>query len=72
MALSVILNGHSRDFADLAPGSTLTNLIASLDLKSDRIAVEHNGEIVPRSTWSTSQLSDNDRVEVVHFVGGGA
>ena len=43
-----------------------------LGLKSDRIAVELNGEIVPRSTWNETGISTGDRIEIVHFVGGGA
>jgi thiamine biosynthesis protein ThiS len=43
-----------------------------LGLKSDRIAVELNGEIVPRSTWNETGISTGDRLEIVHFVGGGA
>jgi sulfur carrier protein len=40
-------------------------------MKSDRIAVELNLEIVPRAQWESVQLKDGDRLEIVHFVGGG-
>ena len=40
-------------------------------LPGDRVAVEHNGEIVPRSNWTETALNNGDRLEVVHFVGGG-
>ena len=71
MPLTLILNGHNRDFATLSPASTLEQLIAELGLKGDRVAVEHNGEIVPRAQWTETPLSDSDRLEVVQFVGGG-
>ena len=40
-------------------------------MKADRVAVELNRDIVPRDRWGETQLSDGDRLEVVHFVGGG-
>jgi sulfur carrier protein len=43
-----------------------------MDLKGDRIAVEHNGQIVQRARWADTPVSSGDRLEVVHFVGGGA
>jgi sulfur carrier protein len=59
MALTLILNGQSRAFETLTQPASLEQLIGELGLKGDRVAVEHNGEIVPRSgwgemTWSTS------------------
>ena len=72
MPLTIILNGHSRSFAALSPSSTLEQLIADLGLKGDRVAVEHNGEIVPRTRWAETALSEGDRLEMVHFVGGGS
>ena len=50
---------------------TLVALIESLSMKSDRVAVELNREIVPRDRWSQTPLKDGDRLEIVHFVGGG-
>ena len=73
MSLTVTLNGHLRSFESLSPSSaTLDQLIAELGLKNDRVAVEHNGEIVSRGQWSETPLSESDRLEVVHFVGGGS
>lgn len=69
--LTVQLNGQSRSFAELSSPTSLQLLIEALGLKSDRIAVEHNGEIAPRTAWSTIQIDQNDRLEIVHFVGGG-
>jgi sulfur carrier protein len=71
MSLTITLNGQLRTFADLqAP--ILDQLIAQLALKGDRVAVERNGQIVPRAEWSQTSVQDGDRLEVVHFVGGGA
>jgi len=71
MSLSLILNGQPRTFDTLSSSPGLDLLITELGLQGDRVAVEHNGEIVPRSVWSTTALHDGDRLEVVHFVGGG-
>jgi sulfur carrier protein len=71
MALTVILNGQSRSFDALEEAANLEQLVVELGLKGDRVAIEHNGEIAPRSSWSQTVLSGGDRLEVVHFVGGG-
>ena len=51
---------------------SLTQLIEELGMKGDRVAVELNREIVSRACWSDTRLQDGDRLEIVHFVGGGA
>ena len=71
MALTVILNGQPRAFERLSQAVSLEVLVAELGLKGDRVAVEHNGEIVPRAGWGETLLGEGDRLEVVHFVGGG-
>jgi sulfur carrier protein len=71
MALTVILNGQSRSFEALEEAANLEQLVVELGLKGDRVAIEHNGEIAPRSNWSQTVLRGGDRLEVVHFVGGG-
>jgi thiamine biosynthesis protein ThiS len=63
------INGEPRDFDGPL---TLTILIEKLGMKSDRVAIELNRDIVPRERWPQTQLSDSDRLEIVHFVGGGA
>ena len=50
----------------------LADFIASLGLAGDRVAVEQNGQIVPRANWPTTSVSEGDRFEIVHFVGGGS
>jgi sulfur carrier protein len=71
MALTLIVNGQSRVFETFSEPVSLEMLIGELGLKGDRVAVEHNGEIVPRADWAETSLSCGDRLEVVHFVGGG-
>ncbi len=66
--MRLTINGQPRDFASLA---TLEELMTTLGLKQDRVAIERNGEIVSRDAWSTMPLADGDRLEIVHFVGGG-
>ena len=51
---------------------TLAALVDWLQLPADRVAVERNLEIVPRNQWSETKIGEGDRLEVVHFVGGGA
>ena len=72
MSLTLMLNGHSRTFDSLSNPTTIYQLISELALKGDRIAVEHNGAITPRTTWPETTLKEGDRLEVVHFVGGGS
>ena len=71
MPLRLAVNGEERLVEDLASGATLGDFIATLSFRPDRIAVEHNGEIVPRTEWAGTALADGDKLEVVHFVGGG-
>ena len=72
MALWLTLNGAARELPSLADGASLAEAIAALQLKADRVAVEHNGEIARRDTWESVRLSSGDKLEVVHFVGGGS
>lgn len=70
--LTIQLNGQQRTLDGLESPSPLSLVINHLDMKSDRIAVEHNGQIVSRTSWADAQISAGDRLEIVHFVGGGA
>ena len=72
MSLTLVLNGQSRDFDALPEAATLEQVIGELGLKGDRVAIEHNGEIIPRAVWAGTMLQAGDRLEVVHFVGGGS
>jgi thiamine biosynthesis protein ThiS len=69
--VTVILNGAERTFDDLGESPDISALVAALGFRSDRVAIEHNGEIVPRTTWSATSVKGGDRFELVHFVGGG-
>ncbi len=67
--MNLVINGEDRTI----PGPlTLSELVEQLGMKSDRVAVELNLDIVPREQWLVTQLADGDRLEIVHFVGGGA
>jgi sulfur carrier protein len=70
--LTLLLNGQDREFAELQASATLQHLVDTLALKGDRIAIEHNGDIVSRGQWAATALHDGDKIEIVHFVGGGA
>ena len=61
-------NGEPRAFRPLA---SLTELVAELGLDARKVAVERNLEIVPRSAYGRTALADGDRIEIVHFIGGG-
>ena len=66
--MTIELNGESRQVPE---GLTLAALMDWLKLPADRVAVEHNLEIVPRARWQETPVRAGDRLEVVHFVGGG-
>ena len=66
--LQIYVNGESRE---LSGTPSLAELITQLDLPAARIAVELNREVVRRGDWSSTMLKEDDRIEIVHFVGGG-
>ncbi len=68
MTISIILNGDPRS---IAPGTSIARLAEDIGLNPAKVAVERNLEIVPRSTIADVILADGDRIEIVHFVGGG-
>jgi sulfur carrier protein len=70
--MQIVINGKERDFPSLPPVATVTDLIGALELKGDRIALEHNGNIVRRDAWPTTPIHSGDTFEIVHFVGGGS
>jgi sulfur carrier protein len=65
------INGQERIFPETASPYFLTLLVESLGMKPDRVAVELNRNVIPRDRWAETQLADGDRLELVHFVGGG-
>jgi thiamine biosynthesis protein ThiS len=62
------INGDPREVPD---GLTVTALLAFLEMRNDRVAIEHNLNILPRALWNETQVQPNDNFEIVHFVGGG-
>ena len=65
----VKLNGEAREVFER---STLDDLVVELSLTPARIAIELNQQVVRREKWGETILSAGDRIEIVHFVGGGA
>jgi thiamine biosynthesis protein ThiS len=66
--MKIEINGEPHNFDGPL---TLSGLVEVLGMKSDRVAVEMNRQIVSREQWPQTQLSEGDRLEIVHFVGGG-
>lgn len=66
--MNILLNGHSRTLQDTA---TLIDLLQHEGLAERRVAVEINGEIIPRSRHAQTLLAEGDQVEIVHALGGG-
>lgn len=67
-SIRVVVNGRERT---LACGSTVAALLDSLNQDPRAVAVEYNGDILPRASYATTQIVEGDRLEVVHFVQGG-
>jgi thiamine biosynthesis protein ThiS len=67
-SVSVTLNGEPRD---VPAGSTVLDLLAALSRDPRTVAVERNGDILPRARFGETPLAAGDRLEVVHFVQGG-
>ncbi len=66
--INLVINGEPRQFED---ASSLARLVEVLELQRKRVAIERNGEIVPRSHYPDTALADGDRLEIVVAVGGG-
>ncbi len=66
--MNITLNGNTHSYPPLA---SLLELLGHLNLDSSRVAIEHNGAIVPQDRFAATALSDGDRLEIVQFVGGG-
>ena len=68
-SLSIVVNGDAHR---VPAGATIAELVIMLELEPKKVAVERNGEVVPRSTLAEVVLADGDVMEIVHFVGGGS
>lgn len=66
--VSIVVNGEHRR---VRAGLTLAELAADMGIAPEKVAVERNLEIVPRSTLAQVCVEDGDELEIVHFVGGG-
>ncbi len=66
--ISVVINGNSREFERAI---SLKRLLESLDLPDRRIAVELNKQVVRQDIWDAVEVRDKDKIEIIHFVGGG-
>jgi thiamine biosynthesis protein ThiS len=68
LVMNLTVNGEPRTFEPLA---NLSALVSALGLDGRKVAIERNLEIVPRSAYGKTALADGDRIEIVHFIGGG-
>lgn len=66
--MKVTVNGKEHQVAE---GATIADLVASLNLRTDRIATERNLSVVPKARYADTQLNEGDKLEIVTFVGGG-
>ena len=66
--MEITLNGEKFT---LETGSNIVNLIEKLDLDVDKLAIERNLEIVPKSKFAMTIIEEGDKLEIVHFIGGG-
>ncbi|HVF92229.1 MAG TPA: sulfur carrier protein ThiS [Blastocatellia bacterium] len=67
--MTVVLNG---DDTQVREGTVVADLIGLLGLKPERLAIEVNRRVIRRAEWASTALAEGDKVEVVHFVGGGS
>ena len=65
--MQLIINGEARESAP----QTMLLLLEGLGIDPRKVAVEYNGEILPKAEYGATALADGDKIEIVHFVGGG-
>jgi len=68
MVMQIFLNGETKE---VSSEISLAELLTFFELPDKRIAVELNREVVRRADWKSTTIAANDKVEVIHFVGGG-
>lgn len=66
--MKIIVNGETKEIAE---NLNLTGLLENLSLPDQRIAIELNKEVVRKKDWETIKINDADKIEIIHFVGGG-
>lgn len=67
--MHLVINGKDHD--DLPDELTVAGLIAHLGLPERKIAIERNREVVPKSNYPETHLTNHDALEIIHFIGGG-
>lgn len=66
--MKIFINGETRD---VGGEMNLNELLENLSLPQERVAVELNKQVVRKKDWATIRVKDADKIEIVHFVGGG-
>ena len=66
--MTIFINGEARELDGV---STLADLLGALDLPKQRVAIELNKQVIRKQDWEATEVIGDDKVEVVHFVGGG-
>jgi sulfur carrier protein len=66
--MTIIINGDTKE---VPAGLTLQDVLEFFSLPSQRVAVELNKAVISRRDWKTTKVSEKDKIEVIHFVGGG-
>jgi thiamine biosynthesis protein ThiS len=66
--LRILVNGEPRD---VEKDQSLSQLVATLGLKAEQVAIELNQTVIRRAAWTETLLKADDKIEIVHFVGGG-
>lgn len=66
--MTVVINGERQE---LPGGLTVSALLEHLGMRADRVAIEHNRDILPRARWAETPVEASDSFEIVQFVGGG-
>ncbi|NNE99965.1 MAG: sulfur carrier protein ThiS [Pyrinomonadaceae bacterium] len=66
--IEVLINGKNKS---IDANLNLRDLLTSLDLTAERIAVELNKDVVRKGDWENTTLAERDQIEIIHFVGGG-
>jgi thiamine biosynthesis protein ThiS len=67
--LLVTINGEEKE---IEAGLQVSDLLRLLELKPERLAIELNRRIIRRAAWASTEISEGDKIEIVHFVGGGS
>lgn len=66
--MNIIVNGEQKHLSD---DLNLLELLKKLDLPTERVAIEVNKNVVRKKEWTQTNIADSDKIEIIHFVGGG-